>query len=107
MSFVYFRDMNDGDILFEIAKRIRAHRLGANLSQDQLAKRIGVGRQTVANAEKGKNIGLLSFIQIVRGLNCFSVDSFLPEYTYVSAKDLFESQSKMRRRASGTRKKTR
>ena len=37
-----------------IYNRIKEHRVRLNLSQEELAKRVGVRRETISNLEKGK-----------------------------------------------------
>ena len=42
------------------ARRLRSLRAEARLSQEQLAARVGVDRQTVSNWEKGENVPSLA-----------------------------------------------
>jgi len=105
MESAFWYDMNDGEILAEIGQRIKDHRLGRNLSQEKLAKRIGVSRVTIHLAEKGQNLSLLTFIQIARELSFFSLDGFIPLVDLVSAKEIYEKQEKRRKRAYGKRSK--
>ncbi|MFH2019944.1 MAG: helix-turn-helix transcriptional regulator [archaeon] len=60
--------------------RIKELRARENLTQDDLAKRVGVTRQTIMYIEKGEyNPSLLLSIKICKSLNCKVEEVFFPE----------------------------
>ena len=86
-SFVYgepdseIRDMNDHYSAFyrQVGERIRAKRNERGLSQEGLAKAIGLKRPSISNIEKGRqNILLHTFCDIVETLNT-NANALLPE----------------------------
>jgi len=56
---------------YNIAQKIKNLRKEANLTQEELAKKAGISRQTLAKLEKGNidKISLLTFIKILEQLN--------------------------------------
>jgi len=68
------------EILREIAMRLKQRRLNINMSQQELADRAGISRNTVSYIEQGESFGVLTLIQILRALNALDgIDSFLPD----------------------------
>lgn len=84
----------------EMGRRLRAHRLNANLTQADLAELAGVNRNTVINAENGR-VHLESFIAILQALGqADQLDLMLPEPA-ISPVQLMKLKGKQRQRASG------
>jgi len=56
---------------YKIAQKIKNLRKEANLTQEELAKKAGISRQTLAKLEKGDidKVSLLTFIKILEQLN--------------------------------------
>jgi len=92
-------------ILREIAVRLKRRRLNINMSQQELADRAGISRNTVSYIEQGEPFGILTLIQILRVLNALDgIDSFLPA-PGISPLQLARMKGRERRRAykkSGT-----
>ena len=92
-------------ILREIAVRLKRRRLNINMSQQELADRAGISRNTVSYIEQGEPFGILTLIQILRALNALDgIDSFLPD-PGISPLQLARMKGRERRRAykkSGT-----
>ena len=63
--------------LSAFAKQLRAARLHADLSQDELAKRAKMTRQGLDKIEKGDNCTLGSIILLADALDC-QVSDFFP-----------------------------
>lgn len=80
----------------ELGKQLKEARAGANLSQEELAKRIGVSRQTISNWENCRSypdIGSLIKLSDLYGL---SLDAMLKEDRGIP--EHFEDLSKKRRK---------
>lgn len=72
--------MSDLGILKELASRLKRRRLNLNISQQELADRAGISRNTVSYIEQGESFGVLTLIQILRALEALDgLDSFLPD----------------------------
>jgi len=94
--------LSDSSILEELTQRIRQRRLNLNLTQEQVADKSGLHRQTIKNFEAGKNASLLTLIQILRVFGDLgSLDKFLPD-PGVSPIQLLKLKGKERERASGS-----
>ena len=61
-------DLNDAQILSEIAERLKDARLQKEYTQAELAELSGVSKGTIENLEKGESIQLSNFIKILRAL---------------------------------------
>jgi len=86
-------------ILREIAMRLKRRRLNINMSQQELADRAGISRNTVSYIERGESFGVLTLIQILRALNALDgIDSFLPD-PGISPLQLARMKGQERRRA--------
>jgi transcriptional regulator with XRE-family HTH domain len=72
--------MNDHDAFYkQLGERIRAKRLERGLSQEGLAKAIGLKRPSMSNIEKGRqNILLHTFCDIAETLDT-NANALLPE----------------------------
>ena len=89
----------DKEILRELGARLRVYRLSRNLPVAALAEQAGLSRNTVGNAEAGRDPRLSTLIRILRVLGRLdSLDAFLPAPT-VSPMGLLETKGKPRRRA--------
>lgn len=98
----YLEMSNDG-ILRDLAARLRALRLRADLSQEALAEASGVSFNTVRNAEDGRNISLDTLISLLRTLKALpALEGMLPE-PVLSPVDLARRAGRPRQRASGQR----
>ncbi len=87
------------EILQELGGRLRTYRLQQNLPIEDVAKRAGVSRNTVGNAEAGRDPRLSTLVRILRVLGKLdALDSFLPPPT-VSPMQLLEMKGKPRQRA--------
>lgn len=59
---------SDRALMELIGKMIRKRRIGAQMTQKQLAEQASVAISSVANIEKGENSSLLTIIQVLRTL---------------------------------------
>jgi transcriptional regulator with XRE-family HTH domain len=89
----------DKALLKELGSRLRMTRLNQNITQDDLARRSGVGKGAVRAAELGGNPTLLNLLRILRALEKLDqLDLFLPE-TGPSPLQMVKMQGKQRVRA--------
>lgn len=87
-------------IASELGERLKRARLNSNVTQQELADRLGLSRKTILNAEKGQST-LVVFIAIMVELEIDNqLDLFLP-HQLLSPKQLYLLQGKVRQRASG------
>ena len=100
---VYF--VSDIEIMRRIGVKLRTIRLNSNITREELQKITGVHKKTIGDAEAGKNITMLTFITLARGLRIFDqLDDLLREEG-VSPVMMFKCQGKAPQRASGKREK--
>lgn len=91
---------SDGAILREMAGRIRRRRLDLNMTQQNLADKVGLNRTTIRDVELGKSYTILTLIQILRGLEVLDeLEKLLPEKG-PSPLQMLKMQGKVRQRAS-------
>ncbi len=91
------------ELLFELGARLRSHRLQQNQSMADVAKRAGLNRNTVANAEAGKNPRLETVLRLLRVYGRIeSLDAFLPRPA-VSPLQLVRGKGRIRKRARPSR----
>ena len=84
----------------ELGRRLRQYRMGRNWTQQELAVAAGLDRKSVAKIEKGGDVNLSSFVQMLRALGRVDdLDKLMPEQ--ISRLDPFavlESERNKRRR---------
>lgn len=104
---IKIHSMSDRAILREIGQRLKRLRLDKNLSQQKLAEGAGLNRTTIGEIERGAPSSLLTFVQILRGLDALEdLNSFLPDPELkISPLQIAKLQGKERRRASSQREK--
>ncbi|MFH1321963.1 MAG: helix-turn-helix transcriptional regulator [Bacteroidota bacterium] len=88
------------DILSDLGKKLKQHRLNQNLSSGELAKKSGVSVRTITGFERGeKNISLLNLIELLRVLGLVNnLSELLPELPTISPLELIEIEKKIRKR---------
>ena len=60
--------MRPSEVVHELGTRLQQQRLRQNLTQAELAQRVGISVPTVSNLENGKNTSLETFIAVVFAL---------------------------------------
>ncbi len=99
-----FQSMSDQAVLEELGERIQRCRLDNNISQEDVARRAGVGRNVVQNVESGKIYTIMGLIRILRALGSIEeLDQLLPDLG-PSPLDLVKLKGHQRQRASRIRK---
>ncbi len=88
------------EILKDLGKRLKQHRLNQNLTSGELALKSGVSIRTITGFERGeKNISILNFIEILRVLRLLNrLPDLLPELPAMSPLELIEIEKKKRKR---------
>lgn len=86
-----------------IARRLRRARLNANLTQQDLATRVGVSLKTIRNAEDGQNISLETLMLLLQGIGRLKDIQYLLADGGPSPIELAERQGRARQRATGRR----
>ena len=98
--------MSDKAILAETGLRLKKKRLRKNLSQQELAERTGLSRNTISDMESSGSTTLHNFIRTLRALDALNdLDQLLPE-PGISPVQMVRMKGKTRMRASGKRMKT-
>jgi putative transcriptional regulator len=92
--------MSDPAILEEIGQRLKAFRLQKNITQEEIAQKIGVNRVTIGEIEKGRPSSLLTFIQLLRGLDKLDLLNSINIVPTISPIQMAKLQKKSRQRAS-------
>ena len=95
--------LSGNEIAGRIGSRIRTARLNRNITREELQRITGVNKKTIGDAESGKNITILNFIAILRGLNMLDRLSELLREEGVSPVMLAKMQGKVPQRATGKR----
>lgn len=90
------------DILFDLGKKLKQHRLNHNFTSAQLAELSGVSVRTITGFERGeKNISLLNLIELLRALGLVDkLSELIPELPSISPLELIELEKNKRKRAS-------
>jgi transcriptional regulator with XRE-family HTH domain len=89
----------DDEVLRELGGRLRTYRLQQNLGVAEVAKRAGLNRNTIVNAEAGKNPRLGTVVGLLRVYGRVEAfDAFLPAPT-ISPLQLVRSRGHLRKRA--------
>ena len=92
----------DTELIQELGRRLRAHRLRQNLRQSDLARQTGLIQVTISNIENGKDSRMSSYIKILRALNLLDeLEQFLPD-PGISPMEMLRINKPARQRASQT-----
>ena len=97
--------MSDSAIVTEIGSLIKRIRLQKNITQQQLSDKVGLYRSTISEMENGRASSLLSFIQVLRGLEKLDALNSLSDVPAISPLKLARKEKQSRERASVKRKK--
>jgi transcriptional regulator with XRE-family HTH domain len=88
------------DILLDLGKRLKQHRLNHNFTSGKLAELSGVSMRTITGFERGeKNISLVNLIELLRALGLVNkLSELIPELPLISPLEQIEIEKKKRRR---------
>lgn len=96
--------LSDAAIIQSLGKELKKRRLERNLTQQGLADRCGLFRSTISEIENGRISSILSFVQLLRGLQSLEVLDAFVQPDEISPLLVAEQQAKLRKRASHKRK---
>lgn len=103
MVMTGFDELPIGQVLEELADRVRTERLNQNLTQQALADTAGVSVDTVRKLESGGNATLVVFVKVLRGLGLEGRLELLLPARPVSPIEVARREGHVRTRASGSR----
>lgn len=92
--------MSDPAILKELGQKLKAFRLQKNITQEEMARKIGLNRVTIGEIEKGRPSSLLTFVQILRGLDKLDLLNAITIVPTVSPIQVAKLEKRTRKRAS-------
>lgn len=100
MSFIGL--MRPDEVALELGSRLQQHRLKQNLTQANLAKRLGVSVPTVSGLENGKNTSLETFIKAVfaLGLQAELQELFIQQTLTIAELEQLAAKTKRQRARS-------
>jgi len=88
------------DILNDLGKRFKEHRINSRFTQEELARKSGVSRRTISGLENGKyNISLKNLIDILRALQLINnLQDLLPELPAINPIEMAKLENKRTQR---------
>jgi DNA-binding XRE family transcriptional regulator len=92
--------MSDPAIIKDIGQKLKGFRLQKNRTQEEIAREIGLNRVTIGEIEKGRPSSLLTFIQLLRGLDKLELLNNIIAVPAISPLQAIKLQVKSRKRAS-------
>ena len=93
--------LSDPEIIRRIGDKIRTVRLNSDITRDELQRITGVHKKTIGDAESGKNITLMTFIAVLRGLNMLGQLSELLKEEGISPVMMAKLRGNVPKRARG------
>ena len=101
MTKNHFALLRPFELAEELGRRLQQQRLRQNISQADLARRIGVSVPTISNLENGKNATLDTFLNVVLALGLANELENLFAHTPLTSAELRKlHQQPKRQRAS-------
>ena len=106
MQITYYSSTNE--VLCEMGRRIKAARIAASATQQDLAEMTNLSLHTIKNIECGRNASLSSVIDVMRSLGILeNMDALVPERSvrpgqFVSLGKERERVSRKSRREAGS-----
>lgn len=101
MTKNHFSLLRPFEIAEQLGQRLAQHRLRQNISQADLANRIGVSTPTISNLENGKNATLDTFLNVVLALGLASELENLFTETPLTASELRRLYQQPKRQRAG------
>jgi len=103
ISYINQIAASDTAIMARLGAVIKHHRLMQNRTQDQLASDAGIARSTLSLCERGGNMSLLVFIQLLRALKLLHMLGEFQVKNQLSPLQLAKMEQSKRVRAKQTR----
>ncbi len=98
-----YQSLPIGELLEDLAKRVRSERLNRNLTQRELADNAGVSVDTIRSLESGGNATLAVFVKVLRALDLDDRLALLIPAPTASPIQVAQREGYVRERASGSR----
>jgi transcriptional regulator with XRE-family HTH domain len=93
-----WNSLSNSEIIIELSRRIKNHRIKKRLTQQELANRAGVSLFTVAQIEKGNSVSFSTLIAILRVLRLLeNLEMLFPEIE-LSPIEMMKLQGKIPKR---------
>lgn len=90
------------EIMKELGSRIKYARIDMNMTQAMMAERTNLSQRTISNLENGRDVSMLTFIEVLRELDMVQgFDALVPEVTFRPSRIAYDL--KPRERASAAR----
>jgi transcriptional regulator with XRE-family HTH domain len=70
--------LNDEALQEQLGSRLRDLRLNRNESQQELARRAGVGKATLQRLEEGRSGTIVTLLRVLRALDLANLDALVP-----------------------------
>ncbi len=71
-------ELTDAALQRLLGSRIRGLRLNRNESQEELARRAGIGKATLQRLEEGRSGTIVTLLRVLRALDLDNLDALLP-----------------------------
>ena len=71
-------DPNDQALQELLGSRLRGLRLNRNESQEELARRAGIGKATLQRLEEGRSGTIVTLLRVLRALDLDNLDALVP-----------------------------
>jgi transcriptional regulator with XRE-family HTH domain len=94
-------EFSDAALQRLLGSRLRGLRLNRNESQEELARRAGIGKATLQRLEEGRSGTIVTLLRVLRALDLDNLDALLPaveESPLAEARG--EGQARLRARRS-------
>ena len=96
--------LTDAEVLRVLGERLKAKRLGRNITIDFLSERTGMNRKTIMDVESGKDSRLSSVVRYLRGMSMLStLEAAFPDE--LPSGDGLSSRGQPRLKASSIRRR--
>lgn len=100
MNNINWYAMSDPGIVKELCKQLKKLRLQQNITQEEMGRKTGLNRITIGETEKGRTPSLLTFVQLLRGLDKLDLLNEFMSIPTISPIQMVKLQTKTRKRAS-------
>lgn len=100
MSNINWYGMSDRAIVKELGQQLKKLRLQKNITQEEIAQKTGVSRKTIVETERGRPATLITFVQLLRGLDKLDLLNEFIIAPVISPIQIAKLQAKTRKRAS-------
>ena len=94
---------SDADILNELGNLLKKYRLNLNMTQKEVAGKIGIDRATLSLIENGKTSSLMNFLRLVKLYGKTEELLNILKLPEISPMEMYKLQKKKRKKASSVK----